>query len=451
MGVRLRRVRPKVDVVLVNPFARTAIDQSLGTPLTAVENPVWAGLLAGFVRAQGQSVEVVDAEAEQLAPGQTAERVAEINPTLVVIVVSGPQPWVSTEHMTGAGLACTAIRARFPEARILMLGGPVAALPERTLAEQDCDFVAYDEGFHAIVDLVAAIQRGDADWSAVRGLAYRVGGEMCRTAAAPLVGDLDHAVPDAAWDLLPMRAYRTHHWHSFGDLPRQPYAAVYTALTSRSWSPAHVVGQVDRLVNEYGVRNIRFADEVFALNARHVSAICDQLAERRYGLNILAYARVDTVDERLLDAMKRAGVNWLALRIEAASDRVRGDVDRRYKLGQVFQTVGRIRSAGINIHGSYFFGLPEDDHASMEETLNLALSLRTEFASFAVAMASPGSPLDAQAFRDRACDAYFSDPAYLVHLERRFGASAVAQVRVMRSDRIDRQDVDWPRALPVAA
>ena len=39
-----------VDLVLVNPGARTAIYQSLGRRLTAVENPIWAGLIA-IVRA----------------------------------------------------------------------------------------------------------------------------------------------------------------------------------------------------------------------------------------------------------------------------------------------------------------------------------------------------------------------------------------------------------------
>ena len=43
---------PAVDLVLVNPGSRARIYQSLGATLTAVENPVWAGLIATFVRRQ---------------------------------------------------------------------------------------------------------------------------------------------------------------------------------------------------------------------------------------------------------------------------------------------------------------------------------------------------------------------------------------------------------------
>ena len=72
----------RLDLVLVNPGSRARIYQSLGRTLTAVENPVWAGLIAAFVRRRGFSVEIVDAEAEDLPPDQAAERVAALDPRL---------------------------------------------------------------------------------------------------------------------------------------------------------------------------------------------------------------------------------------------------------------------------------------------------------------------------------------------------------------------------------
>ena len=119
----------RTDLVLVNPGARTEIYQSLGKRLTAVENPMWAGLIATFVRRRGYSVEIVDAEADELAPSQMADRIADIKPRLVAIVVYGHQPSASTQNMTGASRRAAAIRDRVPDARILMLGGHVAALP----------------------------------------------------------------------------------------------------------------------------------------------------------------------------------------------------------------------------------------------------------------------------------------------------------------------------------
>ena len=204
-----------------------------------------------------------------------------------------------------------------------------------------------------------------------------------------------------AWDLLPMKKYRAHNWHCFGDRQRQPYASFYTTFgcpyhcsfcciqapfksgeklagwkesvnSYRFWSPATVLAQIDLLVNEYGVRNIKIADEMFVLNPRHVLGICDAIIDRGYDLNIWAYARVDTVREGMLDKLKRAGVNWLAFGIEAANERVREDVDKGFDQELIFRTLDGVRTAGINVIGNYIFGLPEDDWDSMQATLDLA-------------------------------------------------------------------------------
>ena len=168
----------------------------------------------------------------------------------------------------------------------------------------------------------------------------------------------------------------------------------------RFWSPARVIEEIDVLVNTYGVRNIKFADEMFVLNQRHVLGICDLIIERGYDLNIWAYARVDTVKDGMLDKLKRAGFNWLALGIEAADDDgVLTDVDKRYDAREVYDTVRKIKAAGINIIGNYIFGLPEDTMETMQQTLDLALDLNCEFANFYSAMAYPGSPLYEEAVR----------------------------------------------------
>ena len=344
----------------------------------------------------------------------------------------------------------------------------------------------------------------EPDLSRVRGLVYRDHGQPVRNDAAPLVKDLDVDMPGVAWDLLPMTRYRAHNWHCFGDLGREPYAAIYTTLgcpyrcsfcciqapfkageqmmglraetnSYRFWSPAKVVEEIDLLVTRYGVRNIKFADEMFVLNQRHVVGICDLLIERGYNLNIWAYARVDTVKDNMLDKLKRAGFNWLALGIEAADDRVLTDVDKRYEVDEVYDTVHRIKDAGISIIGNYIFGLPEDTHETMQRTLDLALDLNCEFANFYSAMAYPGSPLYEEAirrkwrlpdawsgysqhsvdtlplptrhipagevlsFRDRAFDTYFRHEPYLKMVREKFGEATLAHIREMTSHTLERK------------
>ena len=496
-----------VDLVLVNPGSRQRMYQALGARLTAVENPVWAGLIASFVRRRGFEVAIVDAEADELTPDAAAVRAVAMNPRLVAVVVYGHQPSASTQNMVGASAVVTALKNLEPSLKVLMLGGHVAALPARTLAEEACDFVANDEGLEAVATLVAMSRTTSApDLGRVPGLVYRKDGRIAVNPPAPLATNLDADMPGGAWDLLPMSKYRAHNWHCFGNLPRQPYAAIYTTLgcpyhcsfcciqapfkggekvlglkesvnSYRFWSPARVVEEIDHLVEAYGIRNIKLADEMFVLNERHMAGICDRLIERGHHLNIWAYARVDTVKAGMLEKLKQAGFNWLALGIEAANERVLADSNKRYRVEDTYDTVRRIQAAGINVIGNYIFGLPEDTADTMQDTLDLALELKCEFANFYSAMAYPGSPLYGQAlalgwtlpdtwsgysqhavdtlplptrhvpaadvlgFRDRAFNVYFTDPAYLEMIRRKFGAETVEHINQMTAHRLERMHV----------
>ena len=494
----------RLDLVLINPSSRKGAYQALGRELAAVEPPVWARMLAAYSLRSGLSVEIIDAEAEELTPEQVGERVAYLRPILAAVVVYGHQPSASTQNMPAAGAVCRAVKSLAPEQKVLLIGGHVAALPERTLREETADFVAGGEGFETVVALVEALRTGRPDLAKVPGLWYRDGEQVRANADVPLVADLDAQVPGGtAWDLLPMAKYRAHNWHCFGGLDRQPYAAIYTSLgcpyhcsfcciqapfrqgeraglmretinSYRLWSTEAVLDQLDVLVNRFGVRNVKIADEMFVLNRRHVLDLCAGISKRRHDLNLWAYARVDTIKDDMLEPMRAAGFTWLALGIEAGAERVRAGVDKRFHQEEIFEIVGKIRSAGINVIGNYIFGLPDDDADTMQATLDLAVELNCEFANFYATMAYPGSALHAQAvknqvplpqswsgyaqhardclplptrhltsrevlrFRDAAFLRYFTNPDYLAMAERRFGPATAEELRRMTGVRLER-------------
>lgn len=495
----------KIDLLLINPGDRKQIYQSLGSTLSAIEPPVWAGLLATFILKRGYSVQILDANAENWSPQEVAKQVADIRSLLTAVVVYGHNPSASTQVMPSAGAICSAIKQSRPESKILLVGGHVAALPERTLREENADFVSGDEGLYTLLDLLEALKAGsNADYSKVRGLWYWDGKNVKANPSGPLVKSLDQEIPEMAWDLLPMEKYRAHNWHCFGDLNRQPYAALYTTLgcpyhctfcciqapfkngeevlgykeevnSYRFWSPQSVIAQIDKLVNQYGVKNIKIADEMFVLNPNHVLGICDLIIERGYHLNIWAYARVDTVRNGMVDKLKRAGVNWLGFGIEAGSQRVRDNINKSFDQDEIFQILGKVRAAGINIGANYIFGLPEDDHQSMQETLDLALEVNSEYANFYSTMAYPGSQLYNSAlkeglalpekwsgysqhsedtlplptkylsgaevlrFRDHAFQIYFNNPKYLDMVNRKFGPDTAQHTREMVSYKLVRK------------
>jgi anaerobic magnesium-protoporphyrin IX monomethyl ester cyclase len=487
----------QLDLVLINPGGRDKVYQGLGADLTAVEPPLWCRLLASHVRRRGYSVHIIDSEAENWGPETVAATVAGLRPRLVGMVVFGHQPSASTQMMAGAGDACRAIKDKNRDQKLIILGGHVSALPERTLREERVDFAAVGEGPATLRELLDVLRSAEPEKvEDVAGLAFWKAGEVVVNPMPPLITDLDEDLSGDTWDLLPMQRYRAHNWQCFGDLARRmPYASIYTSLgcpykcafccinapfgksNYRMRSAEAVVGEIEHLYRTYGVRTFKIIDELFVLNDRHVRGICEALIARGFAdeLNIWAYARPDTVKPGQLAMLRRAGIRWLALGIESGSKKVRDETDKSLKSDDIRGIVEHIQKAGIHVIGNYIFGLPEDDLDTMGETLQLAKELNTEFANFYSAMAYPGSRLydtalqlgwelpdswsgysqhsyDAKPlptkhlsapevlrFRDEAFHDFFTSPRYLDMIKQRFGAETRHHLEAMTAHKLRRK------------
>jgi len=489
---------PEIDLLIIKPGSPQEIYGDLSKTLSAIEPPVIGGLVTGFIREKGFSVKILDMETEGLDARGTADKIIEINPLLVNIVVAGANPSASsTPLMVVSGEILKALKEKAPEIKTILTGIHPSALPEKTLREEKTDFVGRGESFYIILELLKELKLNPKkkDFK-INGLWYlNEKKELISNGWGDLVENLDE-LPFIAWDLLPMEKYRSHNWQCFNDLSqRKPYAVIYTSLGCpyncsycnihalyngqpgiRFRSPENIVREIDLLVKNYKVKTIKFLDELFAINEARVNKICDLLIERGYGLNIWAYARINTVNERMLKKMREAGIRWLCYGIESASQEVRTGVS---KLGFEEESIRKViqmtKDAGIYILGNFIFGLPDEDFQTMEETLNLAKELNCEYINFYVAMAYPGSKLyeeaiekglplpkswlgyaqlneetlplptkyisgrDVLGFRDRAFNEYFSHPGYLRMIEEKFGPEIVSHINKMLKYEIKRK------------
>ncbi len=486
-------MKQELDLLLINPGAREQVYGKLSSSLSGIEPPLWCGLIAGYIREKGYSVKIIDAEAENLSPVQTANRIAEYHPRLACIIVLGSNPSASsTPKMTAAGETLTVLRKIAPYIKTVLGGLHPSALPERTLMEEDVDFVCQGEGFYTILQLLNLLKKEEEDYN-INGLWYIKDGKVISNPPAQPIKNLDE-LPFAAWDLLPMDKYRAHNWHCFDHIDdRGHYAVIYTSLGCpfrcyycnihalygkpgiRFRSPEKVVEEIDLLVKNYGIKNLKILDELFVLKEDRVIRICDLIIQRGYKLNMWAYARVDIVNEALMKKMKKAGINWVAFGIESASKNVREGVTKRFGQDAIKKAIGITRAADINIMGNFIFGLTDDSMETMQETLELAKELNLEYINFYSAMAYPGSCLYYEAlqkgiklpeqwhdysqygeetlpmptkylsaaevlrFRDNAFKEYFSNPKYLEMIRDKFGDKVVEHIKEMLKYEIHRK------------
>lgn len=487
----------KIDIVLVNPNDKKRVYGSLGPSLSGIEPPIWTGLIASFLRTKGVSVKIIDAVAEGWDNAQTVIKVEEYDPLFVGIGVLGANPSASsTPKMPAASELLQLLKENHVLAKTVIYGIHPSALAEETLRNDQPDFLCKGESFYTLLDLIKQLKSDNnvAEYK-ISGLWYLKDNAVVSNGWGRLVDDLDE-LPFVAWDLLPMDKYRAHNWHCFGHLDqRHSYAIVYSSLGCpfsctycnvkalyngkagiRFRSLSKVVEEIDFLVANYGIKNIKIFDELFALKEDRVFEFCRLMIDRDYKVNMWAYARIDTVNDQMLKMMKKAGINWLAYGIEAGSKKVReGVVKGKFDHDRISQVIKMTHDVGINVIGNFMFGLPDDDLDTMQETLDLAMELKCEYVNFYTTMAYPGSVLyeelagkegyvsnnwleysqfstetrplptkyvsskDVLSIRDKAFNEYFSNLNYLSMVEEKFGKETADHIKEMLKLKIKRK------------
>src|SRR3990167_521261 len=481
-------MRMALDILFVHPNSASSSYQGLASDYSAIEPPIWASMLTNHCRKKGFKADILDAEALQLTDMDIAYTVSSYKTKYVCFVVYGQQPSASTQNMEGAVLAASAIK-RIYDTKIIFVGGHVSALPTETLQKHDCiDICCTNEGVNSLISILSC-----EELLRIKGLAFRYNDGIYQTESGDLVS-LDSFVGQA-WHLLPMNQYRTALWHSLPNKgERQPFASLYTSLgcpfscgfcminspfggsSFRYWEPSVIIEEFGYLARK-GIKNIKIADEMFVLREAHYLELCKLIIEMGYDFNIWCYAWVDTVKERHLETLKKAGVNYLALGIESANTAVKDNIAKTQKVDPRL-IVSQIQNAGINVAANYIFGLPKDTMETMQETLDLAISLNTEMANFYCAMAYPGSKLykqaldngwelpssydgysqhsyncqplptefvsarDVLAFRDKAWHTYHTNPLFLQMIESKFGKMARENIEKSTKIKIKRRLLD---------
>ena len=492
---------PKLDLVLVNPNNKNLMFGELNK-FSSSEPPLWTGLLAAYVRSKGFSVKVIDADADGFGPEETVERIIDYNPLVVGVGVVGANPSASsTPKMPPARRILNLLNEKKPDITTVLYGIHPASLPEQTLREETVDFVCQGEILKPMAQLLKDVKAGAVGENCkIKGLWYRKGDEIISNGWAEQESNLDE-LPFVAWDLLPMDRYKAHTWHCYDHIhERSPYAIIFTSLGCifhctycnihdlygekpgmRFRSPQNVIQEIDYLVKTYHVKNIKFLDELFVIDvsdkySKRLNKICDLLIERNYDLNIWVYARIDTVTQKILEKLKRAGIRWVAYGIEGGNKEIRTKVSKgQFDSNKITQAVQWTYDAGLYIIGNFMFGLPNDNMETMQETLNLARAINCEYANFYCTMAYPGSKLYEEAvtqglrlpeswsgysqyspqlvpmptkylspeevlrFRDNAFIEYFSRSEYLTMIERKFGKETLEHIHDMLTYKIERK------------
>jgi len=330
--------------------------QKLSISYSAIEPPTWALLLAQSTRSVGFKVDILDGNAENLSEKEILDRIKNLSPRMICLVVYGQNVNAGTTNMSGAIVLSEYLKNNIITP-ISIIGSHVQALPTKTLKkEKSIDFVFTNEGVYALRNILKINKFSFENLSKIKGIAFRHNDKIIINEPEIIVPNdkMDVDLPGYAWDLLPYKKkpldlYRAPMWHAEYDFKkRTPYASLQTSLgcqfgcnfcminilnrddndeigvasnysKMRFWSTDFIINEFDKLI-DMGVKTIRIVDEMFLLNPKYYIPLCEKLAERNKddSLRIWSYSRIDTVKRpEILELVRKAGIKWLALGMRA--------------------------------------------------------------------------------------------------------------------------------------
>jgi radical SAM superfamily enzyme YgiQ (UPF0313 family) len=406
----------KCDIVLIHPSKSGAYGQ---VELLASTTPdILLGLVDAYVESNGLTSVIIDLDITKISEQDLLSVITKLSPKILGVFSTGVNVSASTQTMPSVIGFFEDIAINFPDKiKTFVYGGHPTVLPERTLKETSADYVIIGEGYEAILLLTKNLIN-NVSVDNIDGIAYIKEDLLgnVTTVINPMPKMIDvNTLPMINWDKLNPKLYRAHNWHCFGDdiNNRSPYGVVWTSMgcaypcdfccinnlyskrTFRFRDMKVVVEEIDILVNNYGVKNLRIMDELFVIKHPRIEEFCDLMDERGYDLNIWCYARVDSVTPQILKRLKKIGVNWVGYGFEAGDDeKALKSINKAVKKDSLSndEVIKITREAGINMIGHAILGLYDDDEDSIRKNVDFLRKHQFEWNNIYPAFAYPGTP-----------------------------------------------------------
>jgi radical SAM superfamily enzyme YgiQ (UPF0313 family) len=259
----------------------------------------------------------------------------------------------------------------------VMGGSHVSAVPEAVLGSADVDFVIRGEGERAFVELLRHL-RGEIPIDNVPNLGYRKNGEarLNPTGENFLIDELPF--PDLS-DFRPSRYRIAAQPAAFMITSRScphkcSFCSVHTTFGTsyRRRSVDNVLQEIE-LRYRQGYRVIDFEDDNLTYYKTAFKELCRRLIERfpdgqleLVAMNGISYL---SLDDELLELMRRAGFSQLNLALVSSDKTVRETTKRPHTLRAYLQVVQKAAQLGFKMVSYQILGLPGETLESMAQTL----------------------------------------------------------------------------------
>lgn len=351
--------------------------------------PLGLGYVAAALERRGYSVGVWDLCSQNAVPAESLVKGLKVPPAdLYGFSVTTPQ-------FSTALFLASLVKSIYPKA-LTVAGGP-HALVDRTsfLSTGFFDAVVVEEGEFSLYELIRH---------------YELYGEIEQVYWNPAIRLLDD-IPFPARHLFAnfkKNALRTHQLLK-GDYTRGgqttiiasrgcPYKCSFCAPHPRKVrfrSTDNVISELRHIIDRYDIKQFKWQDDTFTINRKWVLELCAKIRKQLPATYHRAHTRVNTFDDELAEAMRRAGFKILCFGIESFSQNILDLNGKGVTVDQIEASLKIAKSHGFKTVGFLIFGLPGEDPRTVAETKAGILRNKKylDYLNLSAMVPLPGTPI----------------------------------------------------------
>lgn len=288
-----------------------------------------------------------------------------------------------------------------------------SVLPEQTASHKDVDIVIIGEGDESFLEVATALSN-KSGLGAIKGIAFKDGGGVTKTAPRPLI-DVETLLP-VPWELIDVENYIHHDMYlqqssralDIGQTSRGcPFQCGFCSSSSirqRRWRAMSIdksLTMITEAVQRFKLNGIWLRDDEFYIDRSRANAICEGIIQRN--LNIAFYTsgtRVDVFGKATDDeirTLKKSGAYTLKFGAESGSQRILDLMNKGITVEQTLAANRRCRKHGITPAFSLIVGYPTETFDDIHQTIDLAFRLKKEnpdaqLETMAIYTPLPGTP-----------------------------------------------------------
>lgn len=354
----------------------------------AVLPPLGIAYLASILEKR-HIVKIIDANALGLTVGEVINQLKIIGPDILLFSL------VTTNFRTNLGWI-KAIKKHIDVP--VIVGGPQATVyPAETLTFEEIDFCVVGEGWETLPELIDCLSNGN--YKNVKGIALRENNKITITetrCTKLTINDVGfparHLLPNKNYTtILSKKSPITAMMSSSGC----PFNCIYCGHNHNVVfrDPLKVVDEMEECLTKYKIREILFYDEIFSLDRKRASLICQEIIRRRLDIRWSIRTRPDCVNEPLIKLFAKAGCIRINYGIESANPEILRMLKRDMTLSRMTDAVRWAKREKINVFGFFMIGFPGESKQSILKTISLATQLSLDYVQFAKLVPLPDTEL----------------------------------------------------------